>query len=93
MLRHKIPFLPDTYYHFYNRGNKRQAIFFEAANYLYFLRGISKYVYPAAEVIAYCLMPMHYHLLVRVSPPQTFIFSKTIRSQSLEFIIPDGANL
>jgi len=66
MPRRATPFLPDQYYHFYNRGNNRQAIFFERENYLYFLRGIKKYVRGHVEVIAYCLMPTHYHILVRI---------------------------
>lgn len=66
MPRRLIPFSPDTYYHFYNRGNNRQAIFFESDNYLYFLKGLKKYVIPFASVIAYCLMPTHYHILVRI---------------------------
>jgi REP element-mobilizing transposase RayT len=66
MPRRATPFLPDQYYHFYNRGNNRQAVFFERENYLYFLRGIKKYVRGHVEVIAYCLMPTHYHILVRI---------------------------
>jgi len=69
MPRRETPFLPDQYYHFYNRGNNRQAVFFERDNYLYFLRGIQKYLCGSMDVLAYCLMPTHYHLLVRVKPP------------------------
>jgi putative transposase len=72
MPRRETPFLPDQYYHFYNRGNNRQAVFFERDNYWYFLRGIQKYLCGSMDVLAYCLMPTHYHLLVRVKPlPQT----------------------
>ncbi len=63
MPRRPIPFLPDQYYHFYNRGNNRQAVFFERDNYLYFLRGLKKYVCKDVDIIAYCLMPTHYHVL------------------------------
>jgi REP element-mobilizing transposase RayT len=53
------------YYHLYNRGNNRQAIFFERENYLYFLRQFRYFVAAeTADVVAYCLMPNHYHLLV-----------------------------
>lgn len=54
------------YYHFYNRGNNRQAIFFERDNYLYFLRGVKKYLREYVEIMAYCLIPTHYHILARV---------------------------
>jgi putative transposase len=34
MTHRSIPFLPDQHDHFYNRGNNRQAVFFERENYL-----------------------------------------------------------
>jgi len=68
MPRRETPFLPEQYYHLYNRGNNRQAVFFERENYLYFLRGIGKYLCPHVDVLAYCLMPTHYHILARVKP-------------------------
>jgi REP element-mobilizing transposase RayT len=59
-------FAAGNYYHLYNRGAGRQDIFLETDNYHFVLRKIKKY---AAQfeitVIAYCLMPNHYHLLVR----------------------------
>jgi REP element-mobilizing transposase RayT len=61
-----MPFAPDVYYHFYNRGNNRQAVFFQPENYLYFLGGVKKYLLPVAHIVAYCLMPTHYHILVRI---------------------------
>jgi putative transposase len=76
MPRRDTPFLPDQYYHFYNRGNNRQAVFFERDNYLYFLRGLKKYVREYMDILCYCLMPTHYHILARVKP-QTSEVSKT----------------
>jgi len=75
MPRRQTPFLPGLYYHIYNRGNNRQSIFFQPENYLYFLRGVKRYIAPLAKVVAYCLMPTHYHMLVRVEP-RTSEFSK-----------------
>src|ERR1700690_3470837 len=64
--RRLVPLVPEPYYHIYNRGNNRQQIFFQQENYLYFLQGLKRYLLPAADIIAYCLMPTHYHLMVRV---------------------------
>jgi REP element-mobilizing transposase RayT len=72
MPRRETPFLPDQYYHFYNRGNNRQAVFMERDNYLYFLKGVKKYLCKHLDVLAYCLMPTHYHHLVRVRPTPDF---------------------
>ncbi|MBI5951128.1 MAG: transposase [Chloroflexi bacterium] len=66
MPRREIPFAPDVYYHIYNRGNNREAIFFEPDNYLYFLKKVKKYLVPVADVLVYCLMPTHYHIVAKV---------------------------
>ena len=72
MPRREIAFQPGEYYHFYNRGVNRERIFFESENYLFFLRRLREHLLPVLEVVAYCLMPTHYHLLVQVKQtPQT----------------------
>lgn len=53
-------------------------MFFERDNYLYFLKGIKKYVRGYVEVLVYCLMPTHYHILVRVRQTQTSEVSKQV---------------
>ncbi|MFQ4136887.1 REP-associated tyrosine transposase [Nodosilinea sp. PGN35] len=66
MPRRDLTFQPGHYYHLYNRGNDRQPIFFERENYLHFLRLIRRYlIEQPLDVVAYCLIPNHYHLLVR----------------------------
>ena len=72
MPRRLIPFIPELHYHIYNRGNNRERIFFEPENYLFFLKKIKHSLVPVADVLVYCLMPTHYHVVGRVKvPPQT----------------------
>lgn len=66
MPRRTVPFEPGRYYHLYNRGNNRSRIFFESDNYLFFLRKVRQYLDPVLDIVAYCLIPTHYHFLVRV---------------------------
>ncbi len=62
----EVTFVQDHYYHIYNRGVARQSIFRETDNYLFFLRRLKKCAHDLnVSVIAYCLLPNHYHLLVR----------------------------
>jgi putative transposase len=74
MPRRTTPFVPDIYYHFYNRGNNRQTVFFEPDNYFYFLGGMKKYLVPVVNIVAYCLMPTHYHILARIRPQTSKVF-------------------
>jgi len=53
-------------YHVYNQGNNRQIIFFNKENYLYFLRKIKIFILPFADILAYCLMPNHFHLMISI---------------------------
>jgi putative transposase len=66
MPRRKVEFVRGGIYHIYNRGAGRHSIFYDDENYLYLLR-ILKELLPDLELtlLAYCLMPNHYHWLVR----------------------------
>ncbi|MCF6360605.1 MAG: transposase [Cyclobacteriaceae bacterium] len=59
-------FIPDNLYHIYNRGNNSQLLFFERENYLYLLSKIRTHLYPLVDILAYCLMPNQFHLLVYI---------------------------
>ncbi len=82
------PFAPGEYYHVYNRGNNKAAIFRDAEDYKLFLRRLSEALYPdrtlervngahlqrnqrkplpanTFSLVAYCLMPNHFHFLLR----------------------------
>lgn len=55
--------LPDTMYHMFNRGNQKQMIFLQEQNYDYFLEKIGKLFCADASLLAYCLMPNHFHFM------------------------------
>ena len=59
-------FAQDGFYHIYNRGAGHQTIFREGENYLFVLRQVKKYARELnIAVIAYCLLPNHYHFILR----------------------------
>ncbi len=73
-------YIPNTYYHLYNRGWNRTEIFKEHDDYEYFEWLLSRHCSPEpvkdrkgreyayysndVRILAYCLMPNHFHLLV-----------------------------
>jgi len=72
-------FEPDHIYHIYNQGNNRQKIFFNRENYLYFLKKLSDHILPYADVLAWCLMPNHFHLMIFVlTNSESFTLSETL---------------
>jgi putative transposase len=67
MTYRRQPLVEGQYYHLYNRGVNRQPIFFCEPNRVFFIRQVQKYFLPGlVEILAYCLMPTHYHFLVRL---------------------------
>jgi REP element-mobilizing transposase RayT len=74
MPRRAHPFRTGATYHLYNRGHNRQTVFRCGSDYLTFLQAMRTYldVVPAdaaqasgATLLAYCLMPNHFHLVVQ----------------------------
>lgn len=55
----------DTYYHIYNHANGNENLFKESENYRYFLQQYEKHLSPVVDTLAYCLMPNHFHLVVK----------------------------
>ena len=74
MPRRALPFRAGGTYHLYNRGHNRQTVFRCASDYRAFLPAFRRYFdiplahaagSPGATLLAYCLMPNHYHLVLQ----------------------------
>lgn len=61
-----MDFLDQHIYHFYNRTINNDLAFHEHRNYIYFLEKYRKYLHPHVATLAYCLMPTHFHFLIRI---------------------------
>ncbi len=75
-------YVPDAYYHVYNRGVEKRKIFIDDEDYRVFLNLLKRYLdhepkldksgrqydhlYGRVELLTYCLMPNHFHLLIYV---------------------------
>ena len=61
-----VPFVPGNIYHIYNHGVGSENLFRKEDNYRYFLQKYAFHVEPIAETFAYCLLPNHFHFLIRI---------------------------
>jgi putative transposase len=61
-----IPLEPENFYHIYNRANGNENIFENEGNYHFFLSKYKTYISPLAHSYCYCLMPNHFHFLIKI---------------------------
>jgi putative transposase len=66
-----MQFEPQKLYHIYNRGNNSQKVFFTRENYLFFLKKIRQHLLPHCQLLAYCLLPNHFHFLIETPENMT----------------------
>lgn len=61
------PFEPGRFYHIYNRSVGEKELFVNRQNYKFFLDRFQFYTKRILAVYAYCLMPNHFHFLIKVN--------------------------
>lgn len=66
MVKRNIEFIKGEYYHIYNRGCNKTDIFYKPTNYPYLMNLMEERPDSfQVSTIAFCLMPSHYHFLLR----------------------------
>lgn len=94
--KHSIKqFIENGYYHIYNRGVEKRDIFLDKQDYSVFLSYLKSYLNPIGsdphplatelDMLSFCLMPNHFHLLIK----QTSIngITKLIRAVSTRYVM------
>lgn len=61
-----MEFIGGRLYHVYNQGNNRQRIFYSKENYLFFLEKMRVHLLKHCELLAWCLMPNHFHWMINI---------------------------
>lgn len=65
--------IPDCFYHVYNRTNNRELLFLDNEDRKFFLNQYKIYAAPYLNTCAYCLMPNHFHFMVRIKPAKVLM--------------------
>ncbi|WP_116107760.1 transposase [Lewinella sp. IMCC34191] len=67
--------LPEVF-HLYNRANDRRTLFTSHQNYLYFINKVRSNFAAAADILGYCVMPNHFHLLITPHHPLDVVLKR-----------------
>ena len=62
---------PGEFYHIFSRTIGHELLFLSDENYSFFLKKYRDYCDPHFSTFAYCLLPNHFHFLVRVKENNT----------------------
>ena len=78
----QITFEPGRMYHIWTHANGSENLFRSDENCDYFMNKYTHYIQPVANTFAYCLMPNHLHLMVRVKDAEeVLVFLRTKKSK------------
>ncbi|TWI79229.1 REP element-mobilizing transposase RayT [Lacibacter cauensis] len=59
-----MKFEPDHIYHVFNQGNNKQQLFHTRDDYKKFISFIRDYILPYADIVSWCLLPNHFHIML-----------------------------
>ena len=65
---YQAQFEERIFFHIFNHGVGSENLFRNDDNYRYFLKKYLQYTESIWETYAYCLMPNHFHFLVKIKP-------------------------
>lgn len=65
--KYQADFIESGIYHVFNRTNNREKLFLSDENHRFFLRKYIEYLSPYLKTYAWCLLPNHFHFIVRIN--------------------------
>lgn len=71
-------FEPGVFFHLFNHGNGNDNLFRCDDNYNYFILKYTEYIKPIVDTYAYCLLPNHFHYLIKIREEEKLTFIQEI---------------
>ena len=68
-----VPLIPGQDFHVFHRAVGSEQLFVETDNYHYFLKRYTHYIVPFVHTLAYCLLPNHFHFVVRIKSEEEIV--------------------
>ncbi|MDZ7742117.1 MAG: transposase [Bacteroidota bacterium] len=87
MSKYRKPLLEGKFYHVFNKGNNRENIFFEPGHYRLFIHKMGEFLPCCVDVYAYCLLPNHFHMLVRMKEKNEISEGSRLQQESKQMSI------
>jgi len=86
MANYHIPLYPGGYYHVLSRAVGSEKLFKEEENYRFFLQQYQKFIPPIADTFSYCLLPNHFHFLIRIKVLKAIQTHFELKKQGKHFL-------
>lgn len=88
-----IDFEADRYYHIVNHAVGSENLFRNPENYRYFLNRYAHHTNTVFETFAYCLMPNHFHLLVKIQSVEELSKDLKFNNDVHKYVMQKFSNL
>jgi REP element-mobilizing transposase RayT len=85
MPKRKILLSAGNTYHIYNKAVADNLLFLGDENYYFFISKIQEHLLDVADILAYCLMPNHYHMLIKLRNDD---LSAAMQKLALSYVVP-----
>ncbi|MBS1776255.1 MAG: transposase, partial [Bacteroidetes bacterium] len=92
-MKYHDKFEPETFYHIYNHAVGNENLFRSNENFRYFLKKYDEYTNSILETYAYCLMPNHFHFLVKIRPLEELQKLPKFSANTHGFVMQKFSNL
>ncbi len=88
-----VNFESNQFYHIVNHAVGNENLFRNADNYKYFLDRYIHHTFDAIETYSYCLMPNHFHLLVKIKPLEVLSQNDKFDNDVHKYVMQKISNL
>ncbi len=91
-MKYIATFTAGGFYHVFNHAVGNKNLFRNADNFRYFLKKYALYMLPVCDTYAYCLMPNHFHFLIKIKPVEQLQTISNFSSDIHKFVIQPISN-